>query len=82
MSQITDESHTTTPTQKRFYASEQYAEAREALARMMQSPTYNTASASEDAASFVERHLLYLSKHPLVKLEGYISNLKLMTRAK
>lgn len=81
MSQIIDDGPTITPTQKRFYSSEQHNLAREALLRIMANPAYNTEVTDDDSADFVERHLLYLSKHPLVKLDGYISNLKLMIRA-
>ena len=67
-----------TPAQKRFYASEECASAREALQRMVDSSQYATDSSR--AADFVERHMHYLSTHPTTTLAGYISNLKLMTR--
>jgi|GEM_PF-1219531 len=73
-----------TPTQKRFYASEQCEVARRALQELVESPQYNTDSDyySDNMRSFVDRHLHFLSTHPATNLTGYISNLKLMTNVK
>lgn len=70
--------------QKRFFASEQCTAARKALQRMVDNPQYNTDSSYYKVSrlQFVDRHLHYLSMNPAVGLEGYISNLKLMTSLK
>lgn len=71
-----------THTQRRFYASEQCLTARIALQQLVDSPEYDTESSRSDAydLGFVDRHLYYLSTHPATTPDGYISNLKLMTR--
>ena len=68
--------------QKRFYDSEECTFARKALLKLVKDPSYNTDSSYYDGTSrnFIDRHLYYLSMHPGISLEGYISNLKLMTR--
>jgi len=68
--------------QKRFYASEQCAAARAALQRMVDDQHYDTDSLyyRQNALGFIERHLHYMSTHLVMNVEGYISNLKLMTR--
>ena len=68
--------------QKRFYASQECTEAREALQCLVDSAAFNTDSKyfQADELSFVDRHLHYLSTHPTTNAEGYVSNLKLMTR--
>jgi hypothetical protein len=70
-----------TPAQIKFYSSEKCSEAREALQRLVDSESYNTDSSyfSGNDNAFVERHLHYLSNHPLINVAGYISNLRLMT---
>lgn len=71
-----------TQAQKRFYASEQCTELRQALQTLVDSHEFNTDAGKSrgDTQGFVERHLRYLSNHPHVSVEGYISNLRLMTR--
>lgn len=73
-----------TPTQKRFYASEYYTQARTALEAIVDSPQYDTESSyySTSDLCFIDRHLYYLSTHPATNLIGYITNLKLMTSLK
>jgi len=73
-----------THTQRRFYTSGLYMEARDLLQVLVDSPEYDTSPSrfTNNSVTFVERHLHYLSANPQVKLSGYISNLKLMTRAK
>lgn len=73
-----------TPSQKRFYVSERCDSAREALQNLVDSPQYDTESSyfSSNTLDFVDRHLHYLSTHPTIELQGYISNLKLMTRVR
>lgn len=68
--------------QKRFYASEQCDEARKQLQALVDSDQYETNPSYHLAnpLSFIERHLYYLSIRPPIELNGYISNLKLMTR--
>lgn len=70
--------------QKRFYASEQCIAARKALQRMVDDQRYDTDSPyyRQNALGFIERHLHYLSTHPIVNVDGYLSNLKLMTSNK
>ncbi len=73
-----------THAQRRFYTSSLYMEARDLLQVLVDSPEYDTRSSRfiNNSVTFVERHLHYLSTNPQVTLSGYISNLKLMTRAK
>lgn len=82
--EIIEEDILFTPAQKRFFASDDCNEARKALGRLVENPNYRSSLARPDESTedFVERHLQYLSRHPLVKYEGYISNLKLMTSSK
>jgi len=69
--------------QKRFYASAQCSEARIALKQMVDNPAFDTDSEyfRGSTLAFVDRHLHYLSTHPTTNLIGYLSNLRLMTRA-
>ncbi|HSX31552.1 MAG TPA: hypothetical protein VLE99_06580 [Candidatus Saccharimonadales bacterium] len=71
-----------TPAQKKFYASEQCAAAREALQDMVNDQRYDTDSPyyRQNMRGFIERHLHYISTHSVVDINGYLSNLKLMTR--
>lgn len=73
-----------TPSQKRFYASEQCLMARKALQDMVDSSSYNTDSDYFNGGTlgFVDRHLYYLSTHAMTNVDGYLSNLKLMTNVK
>jgi hypothetical protein len=68
--------------QQRYYASEACANATAVLENMEKSATYNTDTGvyGRNNLNFVDRHVYYLSMHPEVKLDGYISNLKLMTK--
>jgi hypothetical protein len=79
-----DTTPTMSPAQKRFYASEEYVMAREALQQLVDNEQYDTDSDyfKSNELEFVERHLYYLSTHPTTKVDGYISNLKLMTRVR
>lgn len=78
---VTENGTPITLAQKRFYASEQCTLARDLLEDMVANPKYNTESIyfSGNTLGFVDRHLHHLSTHPNVNLQGYISNLKLMT---
>ena len=78
----TDDIIVMTLVQKRFYASERCITARMELQQLVDSPKFNTEFSSFDGndLGFVDRHLYYLSTHPGTRVEGYISNLKLMTR--
>lgn len=73
-----------TSSQKRFYVSEECLMARETLQNMVDNPTYNTDSDyfSGSTLGFVDRHLYYLSTHAGTNVEGYLSNLRLMTSAR
>jgi len=81
---VTEGKVTMTYAQQHFFASEQCATARKALQQLVDNPAYNTDSSyfKNSDLEFVDRHLYYLSTHPGVNLQGYISNLKIMTGAK
>lgn len=66
----------------KYYDSDQCREAKQLLQQLVDNPQYDTTSKYYGASSagFVERHLQYLSTHSVKNLEGFISNLKLMTR--
>lgn len=69
---------------KLFFTSQKGLLARQDLEDMMNSKEFNTAStyspSSTERIQFVDKHLDYLSKHPQVNPNHYLSNLKLMTR--
>jgi len=65
----------------KFYASERCEAARIMLDKLVHSTDYDTESTYYvDSLEFCERHLDYLSRHPNLELNGYMSNLRLMTR--
>lgn len=70
--------------QKRFYASDLCKEARELLQALVNSQEYNTDPSPlvSNPVPFVERHLHHLSIYPKTDLDGYMSNLRLMTSLK
>lgn len=70
--------------QQRYFASELCQQACQQLQALAANPQYDTDSAiqEQDTCSFVDRHLYYLSMHPNTKLDGYISNLKIMLNKK
>lgn len=69
--------------QKRFYNSEQCAEARRELEALVSDKQYFTdAGETFSSRGFVDRHLYHLSMHPNTSIKGYLSNLKLMTSRK
>lgn len=70
--------------QLRYYTSDQCQEARVQLEALVSNSQYNTGPLGfdQDTSSFVDRHLYYLSMHPNTKLDGYISNLKIMLNTK
>jgi hypothetical protein len=69
---------------KLFFTSPKGLLARQDLEDMMNSEEFNTSStyspSSTERILFVDKHLDYLSKHPQVNPNHYLSNLKLMTR--
>jgi hypothetical protein len=75
-----------TTKQKEFLDSDIAAEARKELKRMDGDPLYNTRSLftpmQNQALSFVDRHMKYLSEHPKLNPTQYLTNLRLMTRLK
>jgi hypothetical protein len=73
-----------TSAQKRFYASDAAHAARKALQSLVNSAQYRTDSTyfTTGSKEFVDRHMYHLSVHPSTNIQGYISNLKLMTRIK
>lgn len=69
--------------QKRFYNSDQCAEARRELEELVIDKQYLTdAGEAFSSRNFVDRHLYHLSMHPNTNIKGYLSNLKLMTSRK
>ena len=72
--------------QKEFLDSDIAAQARKELKRMSNDPLYNTRSRftpmQNQALSFVDRHMKYLSEHPKLNPNQYLTNLRLMTRLK
>ncbi len=69
---------------REFLASEQAADIRKELERMMSDPCYNTrpsySAALNDDILFADKHINYLSIHPNVDPDQYMSNLKLITK--
>jgi hypothetical protein len=78
------ENNQPTYAQRRFYSSARCEEARRRLQDLVDNPEYDTSSSSTLAnhIPFIERHLNHLSMYPNTNLDGYISNLKLMTSLK
>lgn len=71
---------------QRFLASEQANEIKVELQLMEDSPAYFTqkyySPASDNAITFTDKHLAYISDHQTVRPGDYISNLRLKTRAR
>lgn len=69
---------------KDFLASQEAADIRKELSRMMNDPNYNTPSTYSVAAKgdilFVDKHMNYLSLHLSVDPAQYLSNLRLKTK--
>ncbi len=73
--------------QQAFFDSEVATMAKTELKMMDKDPQYNTqgtfsARYTSNLMPFVERHMKYLSEHPKLDAQHYLSNLKLMTRVK
>lgn len=72
--------------QKEFLDSEAGSNARRELKKMDGDPMYNTRSKftplQNQALSFVDRHMKYLSEHPKLDPKHYLANIRLMTRLK
>jgi hypothetical protein len=73
--------------QQAFFDSEVASIAKSELKLMDKDPQYNTqgtfsARYTGHVMPFVERHMKYLSEHPKLDAQHYLSNLKLMTRIK
>lgn len=79
-------SYRITTKQKEFLDSDPAEVARKELKRMFNDPMYNTQSRftpmQNQALSFVDRHMKYLSEHPKLNPSHYLANLRLMTRLK
>lgn len=75
---------TNTISTRKFYDSEAATKMHEQLEALMESPDFNTAStyspASAEMINFVDKHMKYLSVHPTLNHDHYLSNLKLKTR--
>lgn len=69
---------------QKFLKSEAADLIREDLKQMVESPNFNTRStyspSSEVDLLFVDKHMKYLSQHPNLNPQHYLSNLRLMTR--
>lgn len=67
-----------------FLKSEQANLLRIELQAMVDDPRYNTilrySVASPDGSNFIAKHMEYMSCHPAMNHEQYVSNLKLMTK--
>jgi len=70
--------------QQNFLKSEAGTMARNELKLMVADPDYNTRSSfsviEPDGVSFVDKHMKYLSEHPKLNYQHYLSNLKLITK--
>ena len=70
--------------QQSFFKSDAALNARSELTLMMGDVRYNTRatyrSGNEAGLSFVDQHLLYLSLHPNVSTQHYLSNLRLKSK--
>lgn len=84
MPKASSEGRPLTQAQKRFYASDVCEEARRLLQILADDSAYSTEPPplTGNYTPFVERHLYHLSTHPQTNVNGYISNLKLMTSIK
>lgn len=73
-----------------FFESEEGIEFEQALRLMALDDTYNTAPSyspnselyKDHLKPFVDKHMDYISAHPSINPQLYISNLRLMTRIK
>jgi hypothetical protein len=73
-----------------FFQSEEGAAVKAALVFMQTDELYNTESTysantavyPDNKMTFVDRHMNYLSQHQSVDINQYLSNLRLMTRAR
>jgi hypothetical protein len=76
----------TTVSQQKFLDSEEAAQIRSALEKMVFDPLFNTkaqyTAGTNNSWTFVEKHMQYLSEHPKLNPQHYLSNLRLMTRVK
>jgi hypothetical protein len=72
--------------QQAFLKSDVGIKARIQLKLMVNDPSYNTretySSTSPSNTLFVDKHMVYLSEHPKLNAQHYLSNLRLMTRIK
>lgn len=73
-------------TREDFLQTEVGAAAQAELQRMVNSGAYTTVAAYDVAVghkvAFIDRHINYLVKHPHITPTTYLSNLKIMARAK
>jgi len=73
-----------TLSQKEFFNSDAAAKVRMNLVLMDSDPLYNTTASYQyfnmAGLSFVDKHMLYLSQHPNVSHQHYLSNLRLKSK--
>lgn len=75
-----------TEAKKKFLASEEAKWATEQLQQMVDDSDFNTPTKSFyirtelQIMSFVEWNMLYLCEHPQIRVQDYLSNLRLKTR--
>ena len=76
----------TTISQQKFLDSEEAIRIKTALEKMVDDPAFNTeptyTTGADPSWSFVDKHMTYLSEHPKLSPQHYLSNLRLMTRLK
>jgi hypothetical protein len=70
--------------QKAFLESEDAATVKMQLKLMVSDPVYNTRASYHSSilagTSFVDKHMLYLSLHPAISIQHYLSNLRLKSK--
>lgn len=75
---------TTSHSKRDFLKSEKADLLRKELQAMVDDPRYNTllrySIATPDGSNFIAKHMEYMSCHPTMNHEQYVSNLKLMTK--
>ena len=71
-----------THAQQRFYESAECAEVRTMLQMIIDAPACSTHASRYEGGDteFIERHIRYLSQRPGINIDGYISNLRIMTK--
>lgn len=77
-------------TRKGFFDTEEGEEIKRKFQRMLADNSYNTISSysantllyPDNLIPFVEKHMDYLIKHPLLDADMYLANIKLITKVR